>query len=456
MSRATNRTSNISVTWNFKNPNISRNELINYIHLFREVPGYSRELSRLREAPCYSRGLSRHYLAISAVSRFSTASRSSSGAISPFSSFIGRTPESLLKGFPFRVCVLPKVSRLLHLKSRDSCCLSILYGLAVLVRHHISIFIFHRMPARKCPERLSFPSQRPLESFPTLPPEISRFSTASRSSSGSISPLSSFISHRTPARKFPERLFSPSQRPLESFPTTPPEISRFLLPLDSLRPRGLRQTPYLHFHQSPARKSPERLFSPIQHPPESFPTTPPEISRFPFGTKVIKILDLSLYLPPTRPFAVSPTLSYFPKPVLHQPRHQTESVPLVHQSPCTFYPHLTLSYNTHQSSSSLPIITKFAFPTGSSALLSFLFPKTSPSPTTPPDRIHSSRSSISLHDLSSSHPVLQQHSSVQFITSDNYQVRFPDSSPCTVLLQSGNLELVAQGIARNLKRSAPM
>lgn len=153
---------------------------------------------------------------------------------------------------------------------------------------------------------------------------------------------------------------------------------------------------------------PERLFSPIQRPPESFPTTPPEISRFPFGTKVIKILDLSPYLPPTRPFTVSPTLSYSPKPVLpiskaslsyspkpvlHQPRHQTESAPLVHQSPCTFYPHLTLSYNnTHQSSSSLPTITKFAFPTG----------------------------------------------------------------PCTVLLQYGNLELVAQGIARNLKRSASM
>ena len=218
-------------------------------------------------------------------------------------------------------------------------------------------------------------------------------------------------------------------RPPESFPTTPPEISRFLLPLDSLRPCGLRQAPYLHFHQSPARKSPERLFSPSLRPPESFPTTPPEISRFPFGTKVIKILDLSPYLPPTRPFAVSPTLSYSPKPVLHQPRHQTESAPLVHQSPCTFilispcltttlispvhhfiqspsslsrqahphcypsyspkpvlhqprhqtestplvhlhqspctfYPHLTLSYNnTHQSSSSLPTITKFAFPT---------------------------------------------------------------------------------------------
>ena len=232
----------------------------------------------------------------------------------------------------------------------------------------------------------------------------------------------------------------------------------------SLLPRGLRQAPYLHFHLSsfifhrtPARKSSERLFSPSQHPPESFPTTPPEISRFPFGTKVIKILDLSLYLQPTRPFTVSSTLSYSPKPVLHQPRHQTESAPLVHQSPCTFYPHLTLPYNnTHQSSSSLPAITKFAFPTVHHALLSFLFPKTSPSPTTPPDRIRSSRSSISLHVLSSSHPVLQQHSSVQFITSYNHQVRFPDSSPCTVLLQSGNLELVAQGIARNLKRSASM
>lgn len=150
-----------------------------------------------------------------------------------------------------------------------------------------------------------------------------------------------------------------------------------------------------------ARKSPERLPSPSQRPPESIPTTPPEISRFPFGTKVIKILDLSPYLPPTRPFTVSPTLSYSPKPVL-------------------------------------PIS------------------KASPSPTTPPDRIRPSRSSIAFHVLSSFHPVLQQHSSIQFITFYNYQVRFPDSSPCTVLLQSGNLELVAQGIARNLKRSAPM
>ena len=284
-----------------------------------------------------------------------------------------------------------------------------------------------------------------------MPPEISRFllplyiSTASRSSSDTISPFSSvarpkvsrkaFLSDSASSKKFPERLFSPSRRPPESFPTLPPEISRFLLPLDSLRPRGLRQTPYLHFHQSPARKSPERLFSPSQHPPRSFLTTPPEISRFPFGTKVIKILDLSPYLPPTRPFAVSPTLPYSPKPVLHQPRHQTESAPLVHQSPCTFilispcltttlispvhhflqspsslsrqahphcypsyspkpvlhqprhqtestplvhqspstfYPHFTLSYNnTHQSSSSLPTITKFAFPTVHPALFSF-------------------------------------------------------------------------------------
>ena len=258
MSRATNRTSNISVTWNFKNPNISRNELINFIHLFREVSGYSRGLSR--------------------------------------------------------------------------------YCLAVFVRRHISIFILHR----------------------------------------------------TPARKFPERISSPIQRPPESLLTTPPEISRFLLPLDSLRPHCFHQAPHLHFHQSPARRFPERISSPSQRPLESSPTTPPEISRFPFGTKVIKILDLSPYLPPTRPFAVSPTLSYSPKPVLHQPCHQTESAPLVHQSPCTFYSNLTLSYNnTHQSSSS---------------------------PTTPPDRIHFSHSSIAFHVLSSSHPVLQQHSSVQFIT----------------------------------------
>ena len=447
MSRATNRTSNISVTWNFKNPNISRNELINFIHLFREVPGYSREVSSYsrevsgysREVSGYSRVLSRHCLAISAASRFSTAPRSSSGAISPFSSFIfhlssliGRTPESFLKGFYLRVSVLPKVSRLLHLKSRDSCYLSI-----------------------------------------------------------------------------------------------------------SLLPRGLRQAPYRHFHQSPARKSPERLFSPIQRTPESFPTTPPEISRFPFGTKVIKILDLSPYLPPTRPFAVSPTLPYSPTPVLHQPRHQTESTSLVHQSPCTFYPHLTLSYNnTHQSRSlptmppdrihssrssiafhdlssshpalqqhsSVQVITNHA--TRQNPLLSFInllarsilispcltttlispdlhqprhqtestplvhqspstfYPhltlsynnthQSRSSPTTPPDRIRSSRSSISLHVLSSSHPVLQQHSSVQFITSYNYQVRFPDRPIRIVTLQTGNSQLATHGIARNLKRSAPM
>ena len=328
MSRATNRTSNISVTWNFKNPNISRNELINFIHLFREVPGYSREVSGYsREVPCYSTGLIRHCLAISAVSRY-------------------------------------------------LCCLSTLYGLAVFVRRHISIFIFHRTPARKFPERLFSPSQRPPRSFPTTPPEISQFllpldiSTASRSSPGAISPFSSFIGR-------------PPESLLKVFPfrvSVLPKVSR-LLHLKSrdscyisisLRPRGLRQAPYLHFHQSPARKSPERLFSPSLRPPESFLTTPPEISRFPFGTKVIKILDLSPYLPPTRPFAVSPTLSYSPKPVIHQPRHPPESAPLIHQSPCTFYPHLTLSYNnTHQSSSSLPTITKFAFPTVHHALFSF-------------------------------------------------------------------------------------
>lgn len=215
----------------------------------------------------------------------------------------------------------------------------------------------------------------------------SRFSTASRSSSGAISPLSSvarpkvsreaFLSESASSQKYPERLFSPSQRSPESIPTTPPEISRFLLPRDistASRSSSGDISPLSSFisHRTPARKSPERLSSPSQRPPESFPTTPPEISRFPFGTKVIKILDLSLYLPPTRPFAVSPTLSYSPKPVLHQPRHPPESAPLIHQSPCTFYPHLTLSYNnTHQSSSSLPTITKFAFPTGPSALLSF-------------------------------------------------------------------------------------
>lgn len=109
-------------------------------------------------------------LDISAVSRFSTASRSSPGAISPFSSFIGRPPESLLKGFSLRVSVLPKVSRLLHLKSRDSCCLSISLrprGLrqAPYLHFHLSSLIFHRTPARKFPERLSFPGQRTPRSF---------------------------------------------------------------------------------------------------------------------------------------------------------------------------------------------------------------------------------------------------------------------------------------------------
>ena len=129
-----------------------------------------------------------------------------------------RTPESFPRGFSLRVSALPKVSRLCLLKSRDFCCLSILYGLAVFVRRHISIFIFHRTPARKSPERLSSPSQRTPESFPTLPPEISRFllpldiSTASRSSPGAISPFSSvarpkvsreaFLSESASSRKF--------------------------------------------------------------------------------------------------------------------------------------------------------------------------------------------------------------------------------------------------------------
>ena len=124
--------------------------------------------------------------------------------------------------------------------------------------------------------------------------------------------LSSFIFHRTPARKSSERLFSPSQRPPRSFLkgfslrfSVLPKVSR-LLHLKSrdscyisisLRPRCLRQAPYLHFHLSSdalpkvfreaflsesasSRKFPKRLFSPSQHPPESFPTTPPEISRF--------------------------------------------------------------------------------------------------------------------------------------------------------------------------------
>ena len=108
----------------------------------------------------------------------------------------------------------------------------------------------------------------------------------------------------------------------------------------SLLPRGPRQAPYLHFHLSslifhrtPARKSPERLSFPIQHPPESSPTTPPEISRFPFGTKVIKILDLSLYLPPTRPFTLSPTLPYSPKPVFPIPQNQSFTNHATRQNP---------------------------------------------------------------------------------------------------------------------------
>lgn len=235
--------------------------------------------------------------------------------------------------------------------SRDFCCLSIsLYCLAIsqlprclhqasFLHFHLSSLIFHRTHARKFPERLLSPSQRSPESFPTTPPEISRFllplviSTASRSSSGVISPFSSFF-HRTRARKSSERLFSPSQRPPES------HLKGFSLRF-SVRPKVSRLC---------LLKSRDSQF----------------------GTKVIKILDLSLYLPPTRPFAVSPTLPYSPKPVLHQPRHQTESTSLVHQLPSTIYPHLILPYNnTHQSSSSLPTITKFAFPTGPSALLSF-------------------------------------------------------------------------------------
>ena len=234
--------------------------------------------------------------------------------------------------------------------SREFCCLSI----SLLPRglHQAPYLHFHQSPARKFPERLSFPIQHPPRSL------LKGFSLRV-----SILPKVSRLRH------------------LKSRDSCYISIS--------LLPRCLRQAPYLHFHLSSdalpkvfreaflsdsasSRKFPERLSSLSLRSPESFPTTPPETSRFPFGTKVIKILDLSLYLPPTRPFAVSPTLSYSPTPVLHQPRHQTESTSLVHQSPCTFYPHLTLSYNnTHQSSSSLPTITKFAFPTGPSALLFF-------------------------------------------------------------------------------------
>ena len=179
--------------------------------------------------------------------------------------------------------------------SRDFCCLSI-SAASLSSSRHIFIFIFHRTPARKFPERLFFPSQHPPESFPKgFPLRVSALQKVSRLRhlksrdfcylSISLRPRSPRQTpylhfHQSPARKSPERLFSPIQHPPESFPTTPPEISRFLLPLDSLRPRGLRQAPYLHFHQSPSRKSPERLSSPSQRTPESFPTLPPEISRF--------------------------------------------------------------------------------------------------------------------------------------------------------------------------------
>ncbi len=287
MSRATNRTSNISVTWNFKNPNISRNELINFIHLFREVSGYSR-------------GLSRHCLAISAVSRFSTASRSSPGAIFLhfyLSSFIGRPPESLLKGFSLRVSVLQKVSRLLHLKSRDSCCLAI----SQLPRgprqatflHFLLSSLIGRPPEsllkgfplrvcvlpkvfRKFPEGLFSPIQRTPESFPTTPPEISRFllhldiSTAPRSSSGAISPLSSFIGRP------PESLLKGFSLRVSALP----KVSR----LRHLKSRDSCCLSILYgpavfvrrhfstfiFHRTPARKSPERPSFPSQLPPESF------------------------------------------------------------------------------------------------------------------------------------------------------------------------------------------
>ena len=74
-----------------------------------------------------------------------------------------------------------------------------------------------------------------------------------------------------------------------------------------------------------------------------------------------------------RSILISPCLTTtLISPSHHQPRHQTESTSLVHQSPSTIYPHLTLSYNnTHQSWSSLPTITKFAFPTVHPALFSF-------------------------------------------------------------------------------------
>ena len=158
-----------------------------------------------------------------------------------------------------------------------------------------------------------------------------------------------------------------------------------------------------------SRKSPEKLFPPSQRPPESFPTTPPEISRFPFGTKVIKILDLSLYLQPTRPFTVSSTLSYSPKPVFPIPQslsftnHATRQNPLL--SFINLPARLSSSHPVLQQHSSVQFITNHA--TRPNPLLSFI---------------------NLLARLSSSHPVLRQHSSVQVITSYNYQVRFPDSS----------------------------
>ena len=435
MSRATNRTSNISVTWNFKNPNISRNELINFIHLFREVPSYSR-------------GLSRHCLAISAVSRY-------------------------------------------------FCCLEVFLRQAPYLHFHLSSFIFHlssdarpkvsreaflseSASFQKFPERLSSPSLHPPESFPTLPPEISRFLLpldSLRPRGLRQTPYLHF--HQSPARKSPERLFSPSQHPprsfLKGFPprvSVLPKVSR-LLHLKSrdfcylsisLRPRGLRQAPYLHFHQSPARKFPERPFSPSQHPLESIPTLPPEISRFAFGTKVIKILDLSPYLPPTRPFAVSPTLSYSPKPVLPiskaSPSPTTPS-DRIRSSRSSISLHVLSSFHpVLQQHSSVQFITSYnyqvRFPDRSLRIVILPIPQ-SLSFTNHATRQNPFLSFINLPArLSSSHPVLRQHSSVQVITSYNYQVRFPDRPIRIVILQTGNSQLATQGIARNLKRSAPM
>ncbi len=327
MSRATNRTSNISVTWNFKNPNISRNELINFIHLFREVPGYSREV------PGYSRGLSRHCLAIPAVSRYL---------------------------YCLAVSQLP---RCLHQAS--------------FLHFHLSSLISHRTPARKSPERLFSPIQRPPESFPTTPPEISRFPFGTKVIK--ILDLSPYL---------PPTSYPPPTRPFAVSPTLP-----------------YSPKPVLPISKASLSYSPEPVLHQPRHQTESTPLVHQSPCTFILispclTTTLISPVHHFLQLPSSLSRQAHPHCypSYSPKPVLHQPRHQTESVPLVHQSPCTFYPHLTLSYNnTHQSSSSLPTITKFAFPTGPSALLSFLFPKTSPSPTTPPARIRSSRSSISLH-----------------------------------------------------------